>query len=584
MHRSVLTKLAVMTLSLSSAAALADATTQPIETPAQRDARMAWWREARFGMFIHWGVYSVPAGQYEGKPIKGIGEWIMLNAKIPVATYAEYPKQFDAAKFNADEWVTLAKNAGMIYIVISSKHPDGFAMFHTAVDGYNIFDATPFHRDPLAELATACQKQGIKLGFYYSQDQDWHHPGGAAARNGHWDKAQDGDFAAYVKNVALPQVKELLTKYGPVAVLWFDTPTKDMTPELAKQFVDVLHEYQPQIIWNNRLGGGYKGDTETPEQFIPPTGFPGRDWESCMTMNNTWGYKSDDRNYKSTTDLIKHLCDAASKGGNYLLNVGPTSHGEIPDPQQQRLVEVGQWLKRNGEAIYGSAASPFSRPLPFGYATNKPGRVYLSVFNRPADGVLWLPTTSAIRRAALLGQSEPLTIGHRDGGVTIELPKAASDAIADVVVVEFDGTLQTFSPPVEPAAKGKYELGAAYADFGGNAHIAMGRPTDRKGVSVLLSAPADQAKWAIKAANAGTYRATADFVTETGEAGQVMLTAGTETLTGELKPVPSGHAYVDLGTVKLAAGITELSCAATPAAGVKGLRLFAVALEPIATP
>ena len=238
-----------------------------VESKEQRDERMAWWRAARFGMFIHWGIYSVPAGTYHDKRIGGIGEWIMNNGNIPVAEYADYAKQFTADKFDADQWVQIAQDAGMKYIVITSKHHDGFAMFHTHVDGYNVYDATPFHRDPLAELAAACQRHGIKLGFYYSQDQDWHHPGGAAIRKAgrktdHWDPAQDGSFEDYLNNVSLPQVKEILTNYGPVAVLWFDTPTKDMTPARAALFQPLL-KLQPDIIVNNRLGGGFKGDTAT---------------------------------------------------------------------------------------------------------------------------------------------------------------------------------------------------------------------------------------------------------------------------------------------------------------------------------
>ena len=283
------------------------------ETPGQHEARMGWWRQARFGMFIHWGVYSVPAGTYDGKKIGGIGEWIMNNGRIPVAEYAGYAKQFTASKFDADQWVETAQAAGMKYMVITAKHHDGFAMFHTKVDGYNVDDATPLARDPLAELAAACRKHGMKLGFYYSQCQDWHHPGGEALRGGHWDKAQDGDFDEYLNNVAVPQVKELLTNYGPVSVLWFDTPTKLMTPERAAEFLPLL-DLQPQIIVNNRLGGGFRGDTETPEQRIPPQGFPpGRDWETCMTINDTWGYKSYDTNFKSTETLLHNPVDIASK-------------------------------------------------------------------------------------------------------------------------------------------------------------------------------------------------------------------------------------------------------------------------------
>ena len=204
---------------------------EPEETPQQRDQRMAWWREARFGMFIHWGVYSVPAGTYNGKQIDGIGEWIMNRGKIPVAEYREYAKQFNPVKYNADEWVRLAKKAGMKYIVITSKHHDGFALFDSKASDWNVVNATPYGKDLLKPLAEACQKHGIKLGFYYSQAQDWNNPGGAAA-GGHWDKAQDGSMDDYIRNVAVPQVKEILSNYGPIAVLWWDTPV-DMNKERA---------------------------------------------------------------------------------------------------------------------------------------------------------------------------------------------------------------------------------------------------------------------------------------------------------------------------------------------------------------
>ena len=315
---------------------------KPEETKEQRDARMKWWREAKFGMFIHWGVYSVPAGTYDGKQIGGIGEWIMNRGKIPVARYAEYAKQFNPVKFNAEEWVKIAKDAGMKYIVITSKHHDGFAMFHSKTSPYNIYDATPFKRDPLAELAAACRKEGIKLGFYYSQNQDWHHPGGDAS-GGHWDKAQDGDYTKYIDEIAVPQVREILSNYGEFpAVLWLDTSGK-ISKENAAKLYKLVKELQAEHHHEQPPRRRFRGDTETPEQHIPATGYPGRDWETCMTMNGTWGYKSYDNNWKSTETLIHNLADIASKGGNYLLNVGPTSEGLIPRAER-RAPEGGRRL------------------------------------------------------------------------------------------------------------------------------------------------------------------------------------------------------------------------------------------------
>lgn len=419
----------------------------PEETPAQRDARMKWWREARFGMFVHWGVYSVPAGTWNGKQVPGIGEWIMNRGKIPVAEYAKFPAQFNPTKFNAEEWVRTAKDAGMKYLVITSKHHDGFAMFHSKASPYNIVDATPFKRDPLKELAEACRKHDIRLGFYYSQAQDWHHPGGAAA-GGHWDPAQDGSMDEYLDKVAVPQVREILSNYGPVAVLWWDTPV-NMTKERADKLLPLL-KLQPGIITNNRLGGGYKGDTETPEQRIPATGYPGRDWETCMTMNDTWGYKSYDENWKSTATLLRNLIDIASKGGNYLLNVGPTAEGVIPEPSMERLKEMGAWLKVNGEAVYGTSASPFPK-LAWGRCTRKGQTLYLHVFDWPADGILRVPLKNRVSAAALLaeprGARQGLAVTAKESEVEIRVPTKAPDAVASVVMVRIEGEPQVVTAP-----------------------------------------------------------------------------------------------------------------------------------------
>jgi alpha-L-fucosidase len=292
MHKPLISSIIVVAL-FASAAGLTASDALPQETKQERDQRMAWWRDARFGMFIHWGLYAVPAGTWQGKQIPSIGEWIMNTGKIPVADYEKLAAQFNPVKFNADQWVSIAKRAGMKYIVITSKHHDGFAMFHSKASPYNIYDATPFQRDPLAELAAACKRQGLRLGFYYSQCQDWHHPG-AEAIGEHWDKAQDGSFDHYLDTVAIPQVQEILTNY-PLSVLWWDTPTGAMTSERAAKLAALL-KLRPGLITNDRLGGGFSGDTNTPEQFVPATGYPGRDWETCMTMNDTWGFKSYDHN------------------------------------------------------------------------------------------------------------------------------------------------------------------------------------------------------------------------------------------------------------------------------------------------
>jgi len=428
--------------------------TDKIETREQRDARMAWWRDAKFGMFIHWGVYSVPAGNYRDQPVKGAGEWIMNSGKIPMAEYQQFAKQFNPVKFDADAWVKTAKDAGMKYIVITSKHHDGFAMFGTKASPWNIVQATPYGKDPLKDLAAACKKQGIKLGFYYSQAQDWNN--GGSACKGKWDPAQQHDMDDYIDKIAVPQVKEILSNYGEFpAVLWWDTSC-DMNYERAKKLYDVVQQLRPYIIMNNRLGGGFKGDTETPEQHIPAQGFPGRDWETCMTMNDTWGFKRDDNKWKSTETLIRNVCDIASKGGNYLLNVGPTSEGLIPQPSIERLAEVGKWMKVNGEAIYGSGPTPFGAeagalsetekdkagkpkfiPAWNWRATTKPGKIYVHLFNWPTTGKFELPAVNGkITKAYLLAGHKKLEFQQAESGVTLDLPKEAPDKIASVIGVE----------------------------------------------------------------------------------------------------------------------------------------------------
>jgi alpha-L-fucosidase len=438
--------------------------------PAQtlsKDERMQWWRDARFGMFIHWGDYAQLAGTYKGRHIDGIGEWIMNFAKIPVAEYQQYAKQFNPVKYNPDEWVKTAKEAGMKYIVITAKHHDGFAMFKTAASKWNIVDATPYAKDVLKPLAAACRKYGIKLGFYYSQAQDWSNPGGTAIRRlaskgwpnpdsasidaytlaheGHWDPVQtSASMADYIDRVAVPQVKELLTNYGDVAVLWWDTPS-GMTDEFAGK-LSALLALQPKIITNDRLERpNFPGDYKTPEQKIPKLSeLDGKDWETCMTMNDTWGYKSYDNNWKSVETLIRNLVDIASKGGNYLLNVGPTPEGEIPAPSVAALKSIGAWMKVNGESIYGTKASPLP-VLPWGRCTKKihdgNTTLYLDVFNWPANGKLVVPGLTATVLSAKLVTGAALTTSPGADGLMITVPGKAPDPIATVIRLEVKGVL-----------------------------------------------------------------------------------------------------------------------------------------------
>lgn len=413
---------------------------------ASHEERMKWWREARFGMFIHWGVYSVPAGVWDGTNVTRHGaEWIMNAAKIPLAEYQKLPAKFDPEKFNAEEWVNIAKGAGMKYIVITAKHHDGFAMFHSQASAFNIYDATPFHRDPLKELADACAREGIKLGFYYSQAQDWNHPGGAAS-GGHWDPAQDGNMDQFIDNVDIPQIKELFSNYGKVAVIWWDTPI-GMTPARAEKLLPLL-KLQPDIISNNRLDSKkITGDYGTPEQHIPTNSLPG-DWETCMTMNGTWGYRSYDNKWKSPETLVRNLIDIASKGGNFLLNVGPTSEGLIPEPSVERLKTIGAWMRVNGEAIYGTTKSPLETQPSWGRVTQKGDTLYLHVFDWPGDGKLVVDgIKNKVRSATLLATAENLKVSTDADGITISCPAAAPDEISSTIVLKLEGEPEVGAKP-----------------------------------------------------------------------------------------------------------------------------------------
>lgn len=428
---------------------------------SQSDDRMEWWQEARFGMFIHWGVYAVPAGVHNGQKINRIGEWIMNRGKIPVAEYKLYAKQFNPVKYDPDAWVKMAKDAGMKYIVITAKHHDGFALFDSKATDWDMVDATPYGKDLLKPLAEACRKQGMKLGFYYSHAQDWVHPGGAAARrpategwanpdsaaidaytaahDGHWDPAQTTKpMSQYIDEIALPQVKELLSNYGDVAVLWWDTPT-GMTDEFAEKLQAPL-VMQPNIITNDRLKRpNFPGDYKTPEQRIPKLEeLDGKDWETCMTMNETWGYKSWAHNWKSTETLVRNLIDIASKGGNYLLNVGPMANGEIPVESITSLKEIGVWMKANGNAIYGTQKSPLE-VLPWGRCTSKKEKgknvLYLFVFDWPSNGKLSVPGVKGkVESVSLLASGKKLSAIQEDD-LEIGVPSAAPDKIATVIKV-----------------------------------------------------------------------------------------------------------------------------------------------------
>jgi alpha-L-fucosidase len=438
------------------------AQTPPSRPPdPTREKRLEWFREAKYGLFIHWGLYAIPAGEWQGKRSPGLGEWIMNRSQIPVRDYEKLAAAFNPVKFNPDQWVQLAQDAGMKYIVITSKHHDGFAMFRSKASPYNVVDATPFKRDVLKELADACAKRGMRLGFYYSQSQDWHEKDGAGNT---WDfgpdQAADGkelkNYDAYLRGKAEPQVRELLTGYGPVALIWFDTP-RMMTPERGQRFADIVRSLQPNTLIDGRLGteGDYRS---TGDNVVPPEA-SSEAWETPATINDTWGFRKDDTNWKSPGQITFKLVDIVSKGGNYLLNVGPTAEGIIPQASQDILRTVGRWLKVNGEAVYGAGPSPFgfefgeytSRdakdvrgqrlflPQTEWRVTTKPGKLYITFFSEPRAPFEVPAIKNKITRAYRLADRAPVELATQNGKTTITLARPMLDPMATVVVVEFEG-------------------------------------------------------------------------------------------------------------------------------------------------
>jgi alpha-L-fucosidase len=413
------------------------------------DRRMGWWREARFGIFMHWGLYSVLAGSWQGqRSPKANGEWIMNDLKIPLTDYEQLVHRFNPVRYDPQAWAAAVAGAGAKYLVITSKHHEGFALWDSAVSDYDIA-ATPYRHDLLGPLASACGGAGVRFCTYHSI-LDWHHPDYLPRRA--WDTrpASSANFDRYVTYLKA-QLREIVSRYDP-GVLWFDGEWEDTwTHERGVDLYNYVRGLKPDIIINNRVDKGrqgmqglnregqFKGDFGTPEQQIPATGLPGVDWESCMTMNDTWGYRSDDDHWKSAETLIRNLVDIASKGGNFLLNVGPTAEGLIPQPSLDRLAAMGRWMDVNGDAIHGTTASPIGRPA-WGRVTSKPGTLFLHVFDWPTDGTLRVPVANRVTRARLLANAgQTLTTDSSNAGVTVHVPTTAPDAVASVIALDIDG-------------------------------------------------------------------------------------------------------------------------------------------------
>ena len=498
------------------------------ETPAQQDARMQWWRDAKFGMFIHWGVYAVPGGEWEGRT--NHAEWIRETARIPIDIYAGFLPQFNPVKYNAEQWVLAAKGAGMKYIVITSKHHDGFCLWPSKLTDYDI-ESTPFKRDILGELKQACDKHGVKLGFYYSI-MDWHHPNYPPRG---WEKDRPREqvdmdkYVAYMKG----QLKELIENYEPV-VLWFDGEWDAWSRERGADLYAYVRSLKPDIIINNRVGKRTRdlGDFGTPEQEIPARGMPGWDWETCMTMNNCWGWNKNDRGWKSSEDLVRKLIDIASKGGNFLLNVGPKPDGTLPDPALERLGEIGRWMAVNGEVIHGTRANPVG-PVRWGRITCKSDsdrtRLYLHVFHWPTGGgPLLVPgLQNEVLGARLLNGGKALKTTSSEQGATVQVPADAPSPIASVVVLEVQGEPDVVKAAVLQAEDGTLTLTAPAAEVRAPRGISLPQ-LEGGGENTNLGfwfSPEANVEWTVEIKKPGSFAVSAVVATQ-GEGARVAIRAG----------------------------------------------------------
>jgi alpha-L-fucosidase len=388
--------------------------------------RGEWFNQARFGMFIHWGVYSIPAR----------GEWVRLIERIPSTEYEALARKFNSKNYRPEEWVELAQEAGAGYMVLTSRHHDGFSLFDSQVSEFTA-PKTAAKRDLVAEYVEACRRKDVKIGFYYSL-LDWRYRAYWSGR----EKDPEGwsRFLEYVH----AQVRELCTNYGKIDILWYDGAWP-WSPEdwRSAELNSTVRKLQPEILINNR--SRLPEDFDTPEQHIAASTDPDRMWESCMTMNDSWGYSAEDENWKSTRQLIHNLVRCASGGGNYLLNVGPKADGTIPEPSVKRLKEIGKWMKVNGEAVYGSGRCPFGGGM-IGLTTAKDNTVYLHVFRWPGEEATIACVKNKVLSARILATNKEVDVTQENDRIHLrKLPVKASDPYDSVIKMELDGKPEAYS-------------------------------------------------------------------------------------------------------------------------------------------
>ncbi len=521
----------------------------PVPVRVSKAERLGWFKEAKFGMFIHWGPYSMMGGEWNGQKLD-VGqncEWIMHRLKIPYKQYREAARKFNPVKFDAEAWAELAAQTGMKYVVLTAKHHDGFAMYHSKVSRYNIVDHTPFGRDPLKELAEACRRRGLKFCIYYSHREDWDEP---FAYGNTWDFNFSPEEnlelfeRRYVETKAKPQLRELMTNYGPFGLVWFDRGM--YTQQEGQEFANLVWNAQPYCLVNGRVGNYNKellGDYQNMSDNGMPIGGIEEYWETPQTLNETWGYSKFDHEWKQPEEVIRRLVEIVSRGGNYLLNIGPTGEGVVPQPSVEILQAVGRWVRINGQSIYGATASPFHE-LPWGYCTIKGATLYLHVFRWPGDGLLRLDGLhNTVRSAHLLAKPEDtLSVTKQGKQLAVSLPAAPLDPVDTVVVVELDGSPRVDAPVVQQQDDGPITLDYIRAITAGKTV----KRFNRKGKFHISkwTEPSDTISWVIDVARPGVYRVAVTYAANPEWQGQpYRITMNEQVLVASVEPTGDWYQY-----------------------------------------
>lgn len=572
------------------------------ESMKNHDERIAWWRDARFGMFVHWGVYSGPGGEWKGKKVSGYSEHLMRKEKIPRDEYLEkVVKPFNPVNFNADEWIRMAKNAGMKYFVITTKHHDGFAMFNSDVSDYNVTKATKWGKDPMKALVAACKKYGVKFGFYYSHAFDWEDPN---APGNDWDYNNPGGdlnlfggrywydvhpellpkAVKYVNEKAIPQILELIKKYHP-DILWFDTPHKLPLSENIR-ILKAIRELDTNVVVNGRLArydggnfGDYQNTADRPAEFFPVSG----DWEAIPTTNESYGYSKFDNSHKPASFFIKLLAKAASRGGNLLMNIGPMGNGKIDPRDTIILHDIGQWINVNGESIYGTQKSPL--PLQsWGVCTQKKNRLYLHVFDWPKDGTLIVGGLKTLpAKAWLLADSRQKSLPLKklnSPDIQVVLPGTPPDTVNSVIVFEMDKIPEADSVRLL-SSKNSNRLLAFDAKLSGDGFVFGDGKHDRYYVDGWTTTN-QSVRWDFRLNQELRAELTLRIEVDANSGGKMRVSVAGEEFHYEILPTAKSEIRsLPIGSCIIPAGRQSICVKAEQISGKKLFRLFGTEVKPI---